>query len=244
MNALSGTSLAGATAVAAFAGALVLAVLPRPAALPGVCVLRSVPVAASAAALLPVAPMLDDCARFAPPHHGADEAPRSATVLAISDTSTPSNNAARNDLGERSDRNDGGCDPDGRIARGDGAHIGGLGSGWIISADGVMRMNPYSLSDAHSITVRPAEPLMEFKGRVIGLGRAGNMAQGAHRVPEGKERRTPLVVRNHIVHPARPGTSAAADRYADSDAHSVGLSMTSAPATQMADLSPTRRARV
>ncbi len=209
MNALSATSVAGATAAAAFAGAIAVAMLSRSAALPASHLL---PIAPSSEAVVPVAPMLHDCAPFAPagPDGGAGSG---VVLLAGNDASPPPNNAAPNNAApdeptDGIDRNDGGCDLDGELGAGSARDIGGLGSGWIISADGVMRMNPYSLSDTHSITVRPAEPLREFKGRVIGLGRGGAVPQAALPSPETKERRPLLVVR--IERAADQGTSSVA----------------------------------
>ena len=200
MNALSATTVAGATATAALAAVLVLAMLSRPPPLSALSLSEShSPRLAppGATALLPAAPMLDDCARFAPADPAFDTW-RNSLLLAKGDASPPASDSATND---RSDLNDRGCDPDG--GSGLGPEIGGLGSGWIISADGVMQMNPYSLSDTHSITVRPTEPLLEFKGRVIGLG-AETVPQGTPPVPEEKERRPLLVVRDRAGDPPAP----------------------------------------
>lgn len=236
MNPLSATSIAGATVAAAFAGALVITMLSHPAALPaasGSLLSKMVP---SPGALVPAAPMLHDCAPFAPAGpEGA--ASRGALLLANNDTSAPPNNAAPNELTDRRDQKGGGCDPEGELGVPPGFDIGGLGAGWIISADGVMRMNPYSLSDTHSIAVRPAEPLREFKGRVIGLGRGATMPQGGQSQPQGKEPR-PLLV----VGPAGAGASPAAGS-AETRGRLAGPAAF-AFAAAMVDPSPTRRDRV
>ncbi|WP_332675155.1 hypothetical protein [Aromatoleum sp.] len=248
MNALSATTVAGAMSAAAFAGALLVAMLSRPAPLLPESERHSPRLAPlGAVTLLPAAPMLDECAPFAP----APLAPamsRRPTLLASASgdaSSPPGDAAAPND---RSDLDDGGCDPEGGIGSGLGADIGGLGSGWIISADGVMRMNPYSLSDAHSIAVRPTEPLLEFKGRVIGLGGAATMpqaAQGAKPAQEGNERRPLLVIRDHVVHTTGAQASVVGVRGAgDADAHPAGLAATFAFAPVGADAATFRQDRV
>lgn len=241
MNALSATSVADATAAAAFAGALLVAMLPHPAALTAVSGPHFARIGPSAEALLPAAPMLDDCAPFAPAGPDVD-ARRSTLLLASNDAPTAPSTAAPDASDDRSSPNDGGCGPDGERHSGSGPDVGGLGSGWIISADGVMRMNPYSLSDTHSIAVRPAEPLREFKGRVLGLGHGGTMPHGAQPVPEGKERRPLLVVDNRVAPPAGQAGSAVAGA-ADERGRRGGFAAFAFAATAEASF-PTRRARV
>lgn len=246
MNAFSAASVAGATAAAAFAGVVAVALLSHSPARPAASAPHFAPSAPSTGALVPAAPMLQDCAPFAPagPDGGSGHNP---VLLAGNDATPPPNNAAPNDaapneLNDGSDRHDGGCDPDGEPGAGSGPEVGGLGSGWIISADGVMRMNPYSLSDTHSITVRPAEPLREFKGRVIGLGRGGAMPQGAQSSPEGKERRPLLVVRARVVRPAGQGANSAPGAKGTGGQRTGPTAF--AFAAPLSDPSPLRRDRV
>lgn len=236
---LSATTVIAAAAVAAFAGTLVLTMLSRPAPLPALPETHSAAGAPfGTAALLPAAPLLDDCAPFAPAPHATEVSQRlTPRASATSGTSPP-----RSDTAMPDDGNDGGCDPDGGTGFGLGEEIGGLGSGWIISADGVMRMNPYSLSDTHSITVRPAEPLLEFKGRIIGLGGAGAAPLVVQPMPEGKERRPALIVRDDVV--PRAGQGARVGRGpADFGLHRAAVAA-SASAASAAQPSFTRRARV
>lgn len=239
MNALSATrsatAVTAATAAAAFSGMLVLAMLSRVAPLPTVPDSHR-PSIVPVAALLPAAPLLDDCAPFAPAPLAPDTSGRLTLIVAAN------GDARGRDAAAPDDRNDGGCDPDGGTGFSLGREIGGLGSGWIISADGVMRMNPYSLSDTHSIAVRPAEPLREFKGRVLGLGHGGTMPHGAQPVPEGKERRPLLVVDNRVAPPAGQAGSAVAGA-ADERGRRGGFAAFAFAATAEASF-PTRRARV
>lgn len=204
MNELSATTIASATTVAAFAGALVLATLSRPAP-PPVSEPPSPGFAASADRYGPgiraASPMIDDCALFAPAEPPI-RAPAVVPMLASSsaaetETAPPAGGHAPRPGSGRDMQGDPDCNPEAERPNEAESAVGGLGSGWIISADGLMQMNPYALSDAHSITVRPAEPLREFKGRVIGLGPPGSVPREADTPRQGQKRRPLLVVLDH-----------------------------------------------
>jgi len=202
MNELSATTIASATTAAAFASALVLAILSRPAP-PPVSEPQSSRFAAldgglraPAGGVRAATPMLD-CDLFAPADPAIHEPPAVPLLAAAPATKTETappagGDAPRSGTG-RDPQRDAECNPEAELPNEAGSAVGGLGSGWIISADGVMQMNPYGLSDAHSITVRPAEPLREFKGRVIGLGPPHGVPREAD-APRQDQKRRPLLV--------------------------------------------------
>jgi hypothetical protein len=86
------------------------------------------------------------------------------------------------------------CDRDAHPASDAGAPIDGLGPGWIISADGVVSLNPYVLSDAHSVMVRPTNALREFTGRVIGMTPPRLLPGPAAERPAGPRKHPALIV--------------------------------------------------
>lgn len=199
MNEMSVTSMAGATTMAAFAGALVLSMLSRPATplsasephasgvMPGVEISRlAAPRVRTAAATL------EGCEFLSPADPSIYEAP--VVPLLASSAGTPGGTgpAPGADMATKNECSSGAADNP-------ATSIGGLGSGWIISADGVMQMDPYALSDRHSFAVRLAEPLREFKGRVIGLGAPGTIPQEAQGPAEGPRTRPLLVVGNEAM---------------------------------------------
>lgn len=54
--------------------------------------------------------------------------------------------------------------------------IQGLGSGFIISQDGLVLTNAHVVADARSVTIRLADTKREFPGKVLGVDRASDVA--------------------------------------------------------------------
>lgn len=141
------------------------------------------------AAPAPALTMRDDCDALAP-RLGPAHAPPSLPLRTAAATRARSVGDAGESAAGRHPHAKAPCGPDETGSPPAPPPVEGLGSGWIISADGVMRMHPYSLSDRHTITVRPAGALREFKGRVIGLdpaqgAKARTKAQDATPAPDG-----------------------------------------------------------
>lgn len=155
------------------------------------------------AATMPVLTMRNDCDGLAPRLEPAAPPAHGARRTAAPATRTDSASGGEASGAHANPR----CGPDGIGSPHAERRVEGLGSGWIISADGVMRMNPYGLSDRHTITIRPADDAREFKGRIIGLdptpgAETSAKAQDATPAPNGPRVASPAPLDRPLSVPA------------------------------------------